>query len=165
MNTMRTAVSRAPRRAVAAFDSYREAQLAVDRLSDRGFPVDSVAIVGEGLKYVERVTGRLTTGRAALLGAAQGAMLGALFSALLVLIFTYDPDPAVPLLILYGIVVGALLGAAIGALTHAATGGERDFASIPGFEAERYEVVVDEPLADRRERSPAGQVGGGSTSP
>jgi hypothetical protein len=32
-----------PRRAVAAYDSYDEAQRAVDRLSDQGFPVEKVA--------------------------------------------------------------------------------------------------------------------------
>jgi uncharacterized membrane protein len=140
-----------PRRAVAAYDSYEEAQRAVDRLSDEGFPVEKVAIVGEGLKYVEQVTGRLTTGRAALLGAAQGALIGGLFGVLLALFFTYDPNPAVPLLILYGIVVGAIFGAILGAITHAATGGTRDFASVAGMQSDRYEILVDQDVADRAE--------------
>ncbi len=149
---MRTVVpTHIPRRAVAAYDSYEEAQRAVDRLSDRGFPVAKVAIVGEGLKYVEQVTGRLTIGRAAGLGAAQGALIGGLFGALLALFFTYDPNPAVPLLILYGVVAGAILGAILGALLHAATGGERDFSSVSGMRSDRYEILVDEDVADRAE--------------
>ena len=44
----------------------------VDRLSDDGFPVEHVRIVGTGLHSVEQVTGRLTKGRAALGGAAAG---------------------------------------------------------------------------------------------
>ena len=146
---MKTMVSQTSRRPVAAYDSYAEAERAVDHLSDRGFPVDKVAIIGQGLRYVEQVTGRLTTGRAALQGALQGALLGAFFGLLMGLIFTYDPNPAVWLLMLYGLVVGALFGAALGAGLHLATGGTRDFSSVPGMEAERYEVVVDEDVADR----------------
>jgi hypothetical protein len=60
----------------AGLDSYAEAQRAVDLLADRGFPVEKVAIVGRRLRYVEQVTGRFGTGRAALLGALQGTLLG-----------------------------------------------------------------------------------------
>jgi hypothetical protein len=91
-------------------------------------PPDPAYCGGEGLRYVEQVAGRLTTARAALVGAAQGALLEALIALLAGLVFTLDPDPALPLLVLYGIAVGALLGALPGALSHAATGGERDFA-------------------------------------
>ncbi|MEA2271258.1 MAG: hypothetical protein QOC64_3868 [Solirubrobacteraceae bacterium] len=140
---------RRPRRTVAVLDDYADAQRAVDHLSDNGFPVERVAIVGHGLRYVEQVAGRMTTGTAALMGAAQGAALGALFGLAFGLIFTIDPSPAVALLVLYGVVAGAVLGAIFGALTHAASRGERDFTSVSGMEAERYEVVVDEDVADR----------------
>ena len=63
---MRT-VAGAPHRTIATFDDYAEAQRAVDHLSDQGFPVERTAIVGHGLRYVEQVAGRITTGRAALL--------------------------------------------------------------------------------------------------
>ncbi|MET9392876.1 general stress protein [Streptomyces sp. NPDC006624] len=35
-----------PRRPVAAYETYREAERAVDHLSDQGFPMERVAIVG-----------------------------------------------------------------------------------------------------------------------
>ena len=70
-----TDTNRRSRRTIASFDDYADAQRAVDRLSDEGFPVERVSIVGTGLRYVEDVTGRLTTGRAALMGATQGAAL------------------------------------------------------------------------------------------
>ena len=142
-------VANRPRRNVASYDDYAEATRAVDRLSDEGFPVERVAIVGHGLHYVEQVQGRVTTGRAALLGAAQGAILGLLFGALASLFFVLDPSPATVLLLLYGLAVGAVLGAVLGALAHLATGGVRDFASVAGMEADRYDVVVDEEFADR----------------
>ncbi len=44
-----------------------EAERAVDRLSDQGFPVERSAIVGLGLRSVEQVTGRMTAGSAALI--------------------------------------------------------------------------------------------------
>jgi hypothetical protein len=57
---------------VARFDDYETAQRAVDRLSDDGFPVETLDIVGSDLRLVERVTGRLG-------GLAIGAVWGAVF--------------------------------------------------------------------------------------
>ncbi len=37
-----------PQRVVASFDSYAEAQVAVDRLSKVGFPVERVSLAAEG---------------------------------------------------------------------------------------------------------------------
>jgi hypothetical protein len=45
--------SLADRRVVAGFGSYREAEEAVDRLADAGFPVNRAAIVGRGLVVLE----------------------------------------------------------------------------------------------------------------
>ncbi|MEA2291614.1 MAG: hypothetical protein QOF17_634 [Solirubrobacteraceae bacterium] len=146
---MRTPVDHPRRTGVAAYDSYAEAQRAVDFLSDSGFPVEKVSIVGTGVRYVEQVVGRLTTGRAALLGAAQGATLGGLFGLVWSLLWTIRPDTALILLVLYGIVAGAILGAVLGAVMHAAQGGARDFASAAGMQAERFELQVDEDAADR----------------
>ena len=43
-----------PRRTtVAVYDSYGEAERAVDHLSDSGFPVEHVSIVGRDLRWVE----------------------------------------------------------------------------------------------------------------
>ena len=50
------------------YDDYAAAQKAVDFLSDNEFPVENCMIVGTDLKQVERITGRLTTGKVALGG-------------------------------------------------------------------------------------------------
>jgi hypothetical protein len=68
---------------VARFDDYETAQRAVDRLSDDGFPVEKLDIVGSDLRLVERVTGRLTRGRAASVGAVSGLWAGLLIGILL----------------------------------------------------------------------------------
>ena len=87
--------------------------------------------------------------RAALVGALEGALLGAFFGLLMGLIFTYDPNPARAAARPLRARRGRAVGAALGALLHAATGGTRDFTSVPGLQAQRYEVVVDEDVADR----------------
>ena len=68
---------------VARFDDYEAAQRAVDRLSDDGFPVEKLDIIGTDLRTIERVTGRLTTVRAAGAGAISGLWVGVLFGLLL----------------------------------------------------------------------------------
>ncbi|MGH2985906.1 MAG: general stress protein [Solirubrobacterales bacterium] len=128
------------RTTVGTYGSYREAERVVDFLSDKGFPVERAAIVGTGLKTVEQIAGRLTTGRAALLGAGQGALVGLLFGLLFGLFFE---GPAFFGVVLYGLILGTIFGAVFAAITQAMQGGRRDFASVRGMEAERYEVQVD----------------------
>ena len=137
----------AARITVATYGSYPEAERAVDFLSDKEFPVERVAIVGTGLKTVEQVAGRLTTGRAALAGATQGAMIGLFFSLLLGLFFTLEEGFLG--LLLYGVILGTLFGAVLAAVTQAMQRGRRDFASVRGMEAERYEVQVDHEVSAR----------------
>ena len=64
------------RRVIATYKTYLEAQKAVDFLSDKGFTVERVAIVAEELRFVEQITGRLDSGRAALSGGLRGGFVG-----------------------------------------------------------------------------------------
>ena len=61
---------------VGSFDTYAEAQEAVDSLSDREFPVEKLTIVGVDLMQVENITGRLTWGRVLGGGALSGLWMG-----------------------------------------------------------------------------------------
>ena len=89
------------------FGSYEEAQQLVDRLSDAGFPVEQVRIVGTGLRSVEQVTGRLTKGRAA----AGGALTGAGFGLLIGLLFAvFVIGPFWVGVVLSSVIFGALWG-------------------------------------------------------
>ena len=130
---------------VATYPDYPAAQKAVDYLSDNKFPVEHTAIVGTILSLVENVLGRMTTGRAALAGAASGAWFG-LFIGLLFGIFADTNWLAV---VLTGLVVGALWGAAFGAIAHAMSGGRRDFTSRSTLQASEYAVNVDAEHADQ----------------
>lgn len=134
---------------LAEFDAYADAQALVDRLSDRGFPVERVRIVGSGLQSVEQVTGRLTKGRAAAGGAASGAWFG-LLVGLLLAVFSTGSFVGV---VLTGLLVGAVWGAVFGFAAHAATRGRRDFASVQTVRARSYSVQVDAELADEAIRT------------
>jgi hypothetical protein len=138
--------------AVVSYRTYPEAERAVDLLSDQGFPVQHSAIVGRGLNSFEQVTGRLTTGRAAGRSAVSGAVLGALFGWVFGLFDWVDPLVAGLLLALYGAVLGAVLGALVGLITHALTGGRRDFSSVTNLRADHYEVLVEAAQADAARR-------------
>jgi len=143
---------------VASFSTYAEAQKAVDRLSDSGFAVESVDIVGTDLRLVEHVTGRLTNGRAAMYGAGIGAWYGGFFG-LLVGLFTTGPEWVG--LVLGGLLIGAIFGASFGFFAHWATQGQRDFSSTSGLVAGRYDVVVEREQADRAKQL----LAGGTDSP
>jgi hypothetical protein len=132
--------------AVASYATYEQAQAAVDRLSDERFPVENIEIVGSDLKLVEKVTGRLTKGRAAMTGAASGAWFG-LFIGLLVGLFTRGPTWLG--LILGGLLIGAAWGAIFGYISHAVTRGQRDFASSRSLIATRYDVISRGGTADQ----------------
>jgi hypothetical protein len=131
---------------VATYGSYAEAERAVDFLSDKGFPVERAAIVGTGLRTVEQISGRITTGRAALLGAGQGALIGLLFALLFGIFFDLGAGGFLGLLV-YALVAGALFGALLAAIAQAAQGGRRDFASVSGMQADTYEVQVDDEVS------------------
>jgi len=130
---------------VASFTSYEQAQAAVDRLSDDGFPVEHLDIVGSDLRLVERVTGRLTKGRAATAGLASGAWFG-LMIGLVIGLFTTDANWIG--VVLGGIVIGAVWGALFGYAGHAATRGRRDFSSTKALVAMKYDVIARDGQAD-----------------
>lgn len=131
---------------LASFPDYAGAQETVDRLSDKGFPVENVSIVGWDLRLEERVTGRMTNWRAA----GYGALGGAWFGLLLGLLFGFfTPAPASLWLLLWGPVLGAVWGAIFGFLSHWAWGGRRDFGSVKHLDAERWDVMVAPSLLSR----------------
>jgi hypothetical protein len=148
----RPAAAPPARRAVATFRSYEDAERAVDRLADRGFPVERVAIVGRDLKLVEQVTGRMTYGRAALGGALSGGVIGFLIGWLFGVFNWFDPVVSAFWLALDGLWFGAALGVLIAVLLHALSGGRRGFASMRQLSADHFDVVADDEVADEAQR-------------
>ena len=124
---------------LAVYDDYAAAQRTVDFLADEKFPVEQCMIVGTDLKRIERITGRLTTGRVAMGGAASGAWFG-LFIGLLFGLFT---DSSLLAILATTVVVGILFGVISALIGYAATRGRRDFSSVTQVVATRYEVLVE----------------------
>lgn len=134
-----------PQHLLGVFPTYAGAEEVVDRLSDKGFLVEHMRIVGNGLRSVEYVTGRMTTRRAAQAGAASGAWFGMLFGLLFGM---FSTGTSWLVVLLASTTVGAAWGTAFGFLAQYATRGRRDFASVKGLQADEYAVYVDSKRAD-----------------
>jgi len=140
---------------LATYDDYAQAQKSVDFLSDNEFPVENCMIVGTDLKRVERITGRLTTGRVALGGLASGAWFG-VFVGLVLSLFGED---SLLTTVLSTALIGALFGMIFTLVSYAATRGQRDFSSVTQVVATRYEVLVEHKVAARARELLAGLPG------
>ncbi|MBP1135650.1 hypothetical protein JOE31_001882 [Arthrobacter sp. PvP023] len=133
---------------VGSYTSYLDAQKAVDYLADQQFPVQMVSIVGNELKMVERVTGRLSYPRVALSGALSGMWFG-LFVGVMLSFFAPSPG-------YFSILASVLMGAAFfmlfGIVTYAMQRGKRDFTSTSQVVATSYDVVVSVEAAHEARR-------------
>jgi hypothetical protein len=127
---------------LASYEDYLDAQKAVDTLSDNGFPVQNVAIVGVDVRIVESVIGRLSWGKAATSGLFSGAWFGGLIGLFIGLFSTTDGS-VLPLFGL-GVLYGAAAGIVFGVVSYAFTGGKRDFVSRQQLQATRYDVLCEQ---------------------
>jgi hypothetical protein len=124
--------------AVASFPTYEAAQKAVSTLIAADIPARDIAIVGQNLRSVERVTGRLGYASAARSGAINGMLLGLLFAAILVI-----GSPSVPIQAFVGVLfVGIAIGMLLSIVTYSFVRRRRDFASVTQVVADTYEVTV-----------------------
>jgi hypothetical protein len=138
---------------LGTYDSYPEAQRVVAKLAEADFPVAKLSIVGNDLKTVERVTGKMTYGRAALAGALSGLWLGFFFGIVLTLF-----SPSAGGLFAAAAVIGAGFGMLYGIVSFAITKRQRDFTSIHQVLATTYQIVVDPQLSGQAQRI-LGQAG------
>jgi hypothetical protein len=145
---------------LAVYDEYEQAQRAVDFLADQKFPVEQCMIVGTDLKRIERITGRLTTGRVATGGLLTGLWIG-LFVGLIFALFTEENVAGV---IASTAVIGALFGVIWALLGYAMARGQRDFSSVTQVVATKYEVLVEHKGAAQA-RTLLAQLPGGLPNP
>ena len=129
---------------VGIYDSYADAQKAVDYIADAKFEVQNLAIVGTELKSVERVLGRRNWGTVVTQGMQSGISTG-LLVGLVVLIFTRPSS--ILLLLLVSLAIGVLLGVGFNAAAYAMSRGRRDFTSVSQTIATKYEVLCEHKVA------------------
>jgi len=129
---------------VGVFNTYADAQKAVDYLADEKFEVQNLAIVGTDLKSVERVLGRKSWGTVL----AQGVQSGISTGLLVGIIFLVFSEPTSILTLLLGsLALGIVLGVAFSAIAYAMSRGRRDFTSVTQTVATKYEVLCEHKVA------------------
>lgn len=134
--------------AVAAYPTYAQAQAAVEHLTKGDFAVEDLTIVGSDLQMVERVTGRLSSGKVAAAGAASGAWLGVFFGMLMGL-FSTNIAGGILVLIVVSAAIGAAFGALMGYMGYKVAKGRRDFTSASQVVAQRYDVLCQPATAEQ----------------
>lgn len=131
---------------VKVFDSYAEAQRAVDHLADQKFEVKNLCIVGTNLRSVERVLGRRNWGtviaNAAMTGVGTGLLIGVLLS-----LFVQVSQPLIVLLV--AVVLAVLTSIVFQSIGYALTGGRRDFTSVTQTVATQYELLCEHKVVQR----------------
>ena len=129
---------------VGIYNSYADAQKAVDYLADEKFEVQNLAIVGTDLKSVERVLGRRNWGTVITQGMQSGISTG-LLVALVMLIFAQPGSFLI--LLTVSLAIGISLGIGFSAAAYAMTRGKRDFTSVTQTVATKYEVLCEHKVA------------------
>ncbi|WP_448810566.1 general stress protein [Agromyces bauzanensis] len=137
---------------VASFETYAEAQAAIDALAKADFPVKELAIVGTDLTSVERITGKLSWGRAAGAGALSGAWFGTFLG---LLFFIFAPTGASLGILGSAILIGAGFGMIFSVVSYSANRRRRDFTSVAQVLATRY-LIIAEPAHVARARQVLG---------
>jgi hypothetical protein len=133
---------------LGTYETYLEAQSVVDRLSKAEFEVKKLAIVGNDLKTVERVTGKLTNGKAAAAGAASGAWFGLFFG---ILLFLFSPAPQFGF-VLSAALIGAGFGMLFGIVGYSLNRRRRDFTSTHQVLAANYQIIIDPELTAKAQQ-------------
>lgn len=124
--------------AIGRYTTYADAQKAVDYLADQQFEVAKISIIGNDLKSVEQVTGRLSYPKVALQGALNGVVFGAFFGLLMSLLGGMDLAQA----LLLPIIMGGAFWMLLATITYAMQRGKRDFTSTNRIVAGSYEVIA-----------------------
>lgn len=117
----------------------------VDKLAKLDFDVRQLSIIGNDLKTVERVTGKLTYGRSAITGAVSGAWFG-LFAGTILFVFTSSPNLTYAFAV---VLIGAAFGMLFGIVSYGVNRRRRDYTSTQQVVAASYQVIAPSALIVR----------------
>lgn len=111
--------------AIAVFETLEEAERAVQRLDEHGFPIANVSIIARDLTSERDIRGFVSTADIAWQGAGVGGWIGGAFGLLLGAAFVWVPGFG-PLLVagpIAAMIIGGIEGAAVGAAGGGLLGG------------------------------------------
>ena len=130
---------------IAKFDTYESAVEHVEKLLSGNFPVRQIAIVGRGVRTVERLRVRVGYPRMALTGALNGALLG-------VVIIAFSPADTFNN---YAstIITFAGIGAIVNILRFSLSRSKRTFSGQNSLLADTYEIQVPKDLKAEAENA------------
>lgn len=135
-------------KSVQVFDTYAEAQQAVDFLADQKFEVKNLCIVGTNLKSVERVLGRKSWGTVVANSAMSGVGTGLLLGFIL-LLFVPSVVQGGLVLLLVAVLMAVVISIIFGVIGYAMSGGRRDFTSVTQTIATQYELLCEHKLVQQ----------------
>ena len=124
---------------IAKFDSYDAAVAHVEKLLAGNFPVRQIAIVGRGVRTVERTRSRVNYARLALTGAVNGGILGLVwhgFSSTDTTVSGYSAT----------VLTFAGMGAMANIIRYSLGRGKRSFTSQQQLIADTYEIQIPRDL-------------------
>lgn len=143
---------------IGDFPKYQDAVSFVNHLVEHDFPAQEISIVGNQLKTVERVRGKLSYARVALTGAVTGSWLGLLIGILFgpALTVSESGEPVlVPGDLMGAVLIGAGIGMLLNVVRFSLNSAKRTFLSTSAVMAESYEVVVPSALSGQARQAAA----------
>ena len=129
---------------IAKFDTYEAAAAHVEKMLTGDFPVKQIAIVGRGVRTVERLRGKIGFPRVALSGALNGAVIGLIWHT-----FTSTATDAGS----YAstVVTFAGIGMMANLIRFSFTRNKRSFTGQNSFIADSYEIQIPKDLKAQSE--------------
>jgi hypothetical protein len=110
--------------------------------------MEHVMIVAEGPHPLKAETSQTGRAQAAIDGAVSGAVTGLLLAFAFDLVGWMAPIASWFSIGIGGLVFGLIVGAIVGLIVRAFTDAQRSTATVVGFEADHYSLMVDEQDAD-----------------
>jgi hypothetical protein len=129
---------------IAKFDTYEAAVEHVEKLLSGEFPVRQIAIVGRGVRTVERMRGRIGYPRIALSGAINGSLIGLVWH-----IFTSGANDAGSYA--SAIITFAGMGAMANLIRFSLSRNKRSFTAQSSLIADSYEIQIPKDLKAQSE--------------
>lgn len=124
---------------IAKFETYDAAVAHVEKLLSGNFPVRQIAIVGRGVRTVERTRARISYARMALTGAINGAILGLIWHGLTSATAEVSGYAST-------VVTFAGMGALANVVRYTLTRNKRSFTSQQQLVADTYEIQIPRDL-------------------